>query len=244
MIVAIMQPYFFPYIGYFQLMHAVDTFVFFDDVQYIERGWVNRNRIALHGEGCWLTFPVVKASRTFHINKRYYIENDEVINRLERQINAAYHAFARHAAAIANIAGLLRFDDTNVARYNANLLMELGRQLQTDCTFAFSSQIAKPDGLKGEAKVIALCRALGATQYVNPIGGHELYDPENFRKAGLKLSFLKTRVPPLSLSAGPQHLSIIDSLMRHGLDHCITQMSQYALLDQNAARAATSGATT
>lgn len=243
MIVAIMQPYFFPYIGYFQLMKAVDVFVLYDDAQYMKGGWINRNKIILNGSAAWLTLPVRRDGITTAINQRYYLPDSNGLEQARNRVDAAYSKTTAYNEIAPLVFQLITYHDCNVARYNANLLMELGRQLQTDCTFAFSSQIAKPNGLKGEAKVIALCRALGATHYVNPIGGHKLYDPKNFRKAGLKLSFLKTRVPPLSLPEGPQHLSIIDSLMRYGFDQCITQMSQYALLDQDAARAATSGAT-
>jgi len=243
MIVAIMQPYFFPYIGYFQLMKAADMFVLYDDVQYVKRGWINRNKIALNGRAAWLTLPVLRDEVTTAINQRYYCPDSNGLEQVRNRIDAAYGKNAAYMTIAPLVFGLIAHHDANVARYNANLLIELGRLFKTDCTFAFSSQIEKPDGLKGEAKVIELCRALGATHYINPIGGLELYDPASFHKAGLELSFLKTRVPPISLPDGAQHLSIIDSLMRYGLDQCIAQTSQYAVLDRCAAQAETSGAT-
>ncbi len=78
MIVSIMQPYLFPYIGYFQLMASADIFVFHDDVQYIKGGWVNRNRILSSGEPCWVTLPVAARAHRLNINQRGYVPGVEV----------------------------------------------------------------------------------------------------------------------------------------------------------------------
>lgn len=227
MIVAIMQPYFFPYIGYFQLMHAVDAFVFFDDVQYIDRGWVNRNRIPLAGKSTWLSMPVIHAERTLAINQREYLL-DVGAGKILRKIEAAYkNAAARDEAGF--IADLIGFRDPNVASFNANLLERLAGWLGIDCTFQRSSQILGPCALKGEDRLIAICTQLGATEYVNPIGGITLYDPRRFRAEGVDLTFIKTTTPPTASPTGDIHYSIIDLLMRLGLSRTRSLLLEYEL---------------
>lgn len=230
MIVAIMQPYFFPYIGYFQLMRAVDTFVVFDDVQYIERGWVNRNRIRSSGTATWLTLPVHKASRQLPINQRHYqLADGSAVRRIEQRLQASYAKAPCRAEAVPVISAVLGCDDDNVAAFNANLLEVLADRLGIGCRFLVSSRIDKPKGLKGQAKVIDLCRRIGASHYINPIGGLPLYDAATFDAAGLRLSFLRTTATPATLADGPQHLSIIDGLMHTGFAGCRAQLGHYEL---------------
>lgn len=243
MIAAIMQPYFFPYIGYFQLMKAVDVFVFYDDAQYMKGGWINRNRILKNGKPGWVTLPVHRASVTLAINQRHYLLDGDAVGQVQQKVRAAYGQAPYYHEAYSTLAELLEFKESNVARYNANLLTALARRLGIGCRFLTSSKIDKPDELRGEAKIIDLCHRIGASHYVNAIGGRDLYRPDSFRDAGMRLSFLHTQVSPEPLPSGPQHLSIIHSLMCHGLDRCRDRMTSYALLDQDAARAADSGST-
>ncbi len=236
MIVAIMQPYFFPYIGYFQLMHAVDTFVFLDDVQYIDRGWVNRNRIPVDGKPAWLTMPVRKASRALPINRREYLL-DEGTPAAKRKLRAAYRQSDDHAA-LESIEALLGFPDANVARFNAHHLREIAGWLGIGCRFATASELLHDEQLRGERRILELCRRLGATGYVNAIGGTALYDPANFAEAGIRLSFLRTCAPPSPCADGPAHLSVIDLLVRNGAARCRELLPRRELLDAHAAREA------
>lgn len=230
MIAAIMQPYFFPYIGYFQLMHAVDIFVFFDDVQYIDRGWVNRNRIRCNDTAKWLTFPVHKARRELAINQREYMLSDgAATHRIEQRLQASYASAPCRSEVGPVISSLLRFNDSNVAMFNANLLETLAQQLGITCRFLVSSQIDKPANLKGQAKVIDLCRRIGASHYVNQVGGVELYDAASFDAAGLRLSFLRTTAKPAMLADGQQYLSIIDGLMHEGFAGCGSRLAEHVL---------------
>lgn len=212
MIVAIMQPYFFPYIGYFQLMEAVDTFVFFDDVQYIERGWVNRNQIPINGKSVWLTMPVRKDGRSLAINRREYML-EEGAPAIKRKLRSAYRKTTR-ISMLDSIEELLDFNDTNVAIFNANLLRTIAGWLEIKCHFVSASELIAVDAnLRGEERVIELCKRLGARQYINLIGGIRLYDPTHFFDAGIKLSFLRTTVPPLQTADGSTYFSIIDHLL-------------------------------
>lgn len=232
MIAAIMQPYFFPYIGYFQLMQAVDTFVIFDDVQYIDRGWVNRNRIQNNGVAAWLTLPVQKASRNLPINKRHYhLAGGDAVRRVEQRLQASYAKASCWPEIAPLLFRLLGFDDANVATFNANLLEVLARRLGAGCRFIFSSSIDKPGELKGNAKVIDLCRRIGATHYVNPIGGIPLYPREVFEQAQIELSFLQTRAMPIQVGTVSEHLSIIDTMMHHGTRDTAAMLQSYDLVN-------------
>lgn len=230
MIAAIMQPYFFPYIGYFQLMNAVDTFVIYDDVQYINRGWVNRNRIASHGLVQWLTMPVSKAPRDWPINKRHYVDDRIARVRLIERVQRTYATSAFFDEVFPKLEDLINYSDCNVARHNENSLICLARKLDIDCRVMKSSEIEKPPHLKGMAKVIDICGRIGASHYINAIGGRTLYDVGDFRQRSIQLSFLETQVMPEQLSEGPQYLSIIDSLMRHGPVASRAALAKYQLV--------------
>lgn len=225
-----MQPYFFPYIGYFQLMQVVDTFVFFDDVQYIDRGWVNRNQIPVDGKPTWLTMPVRKASRSLPINRREYLL-EEGVPALKRKLRAAYRV-PQTAGTLAALEALLDFPDANVADFNVNLLCGIASWLGINSRFIRASGLMADDnGLRGEARIIELCRRLAADHYVNPIGGTGLYNPARFTDSGIKLSFLRTTVAPSLTMGGAIHFSIVDLLLKLGIQSCRGVLPRYELLD-------------
>lgn len=228
MIVAVMQPYFFPYIGYFQLMHAVDTFVFFDDVQYIDRGWVNRNRIPLAGKAAWLSMPVAHADRGLAINERRYLL-DPGAKSILRKLEAAYPRKKEQAEARL-IAELIGFEDANVAKFNANLLRRLAESLGIDCDFLNSSEILGQCDFRGEDRILEVCRRLGARDYINSIGGMALYDPGRFEAAGVQLMFINTKSQPSTEPTGTIHYSIINTLIRTGLTGTSSMLDEYELV--------------
>lgn len=229
MIVALVQPYFFPYIGYFQLMHAVDCFVFYDDAQFMKGGWVNRNRILRSGSPAWWTFPVVSADYKLPINQRSYAASAEAIGSLAAKIDHAYRKAPHFKRVFAQLTSRLQEPMPNVAEFNQHHVKCIAQELGIDCQFAVSSEIDKDAALDGQARVIDICRRLGATTYINPIGGLELYDPRAFESAGIELRFIKAR-PTDYAQFGEPHvpfLSIVDVLMFNGpelsralLDRC------------------------
>jgi hypothetical protein len=230
MIAAIMQPYFFPYIGYFQLMKAVDVFVFYDDVQYMKGGWVNRNRIRVNDEPVWLTFPVERLGLASLINDRRYLIDETTIAKFSGVLEAAYAKAPGYQEVAPVVRSLLKFDNLNVAAFNANLLTALARTLDIRCRFLMASAVGKPANLKGKERVIDICRRLNATRYVNAIGGTDLYQPGDFERLGLQLSFLRTTAAPASFCGEPIHLSILDTLMCNGFAHTGEMMTQYELI--------------
>lgn len=231
MIAAIMQPYLFPYIGYFQLMHAVDTFVIYDDVQYSKNGWVNRNLVRKSGGAAWLTLPVRKMHLGSLINQRHYALDGPAIDDAKRLVDSAYRDAPAFDATREMLDRLWDYDDDNVAAFNAHALTALAGRLGLRCRFLVSSAIAKDPALRSEARVVDICRRLGATHYVNAIGGVGLYHADPFASAGIGLSFLQTSMPMTELAEGALHLSIIDLLMHAGIAGAAEAMARYELIE-------------
>lgn len=221
-----MQPYFFPYIGYFQLMDSVDTFLFLDDVQYVERSWMNRNRIMAGRSPHWLSFPVHKAPRSTSMMQRRYLlgeESDKVL----RQIRGAYGAYPHYSDIVPVIERIMRHPEPSVSVFNANLLRVLADHLGISCKFASASAMGNPRALRGQDRILDLCVTLGADTYINAIGGIGLYQEPQFTDAAIKLRFLRSTCRPLeSEHDGPIHPSIIDLLMRHGFDGVANLLDQ------------------
>lgn len=212
----ILQPYLFPYIGYFQLISLVDKLVIYDDVQYITRGWINRNRILINGGPCYFTLPLHKGPRSLNINQRVCTPLFEFEKkRLLRQIESAYNRAPNFSAVYTLIEKCFSCTELNVSSFIVNSLKECCRYLNIDTPFFLSSQLCKQGELTGQERIIDINKVMGATHYVNPIGGTDLYDRKEFIRNGLKLSFIHTRKIEYTQFVGDHvpNLSIIDVMM-------------------------------
>jgi hypothetical protein len=227
MIAAVMQPYFFPYIGYFQLMSAVDVFVVYDDAQYMKGGWINRNRICRRGSVSWMTMPVSHASVSAAINQRFYLL-DSGVPRIDRQLRAAYSEAPYGGEVLDSVCSLLGSENNRVATYNAGVLNGINTLLGISPEVVFSSEVPVDNALTGQARVVALCRALGVSRYINPIGGRALYDRDEFDSAGIELVFLRTTSVPRT---GQEHLSIVDLLCHHGIAAVTEELAKHEVLE-------------
>jgi hypothetical protein len=212
----IMQPYLFPYIGYFQLIASCDLFVIYDDVQYIKGGWINRNRILIKDKPHYITLPIRNDSLHLDINERYFTPDfEKQKTHVLRQIEDAY----RKAPFFKNVYDLVRecfqLKDENVASFVTQTIKQCCQYLNITTPFVTSSSLAKDSTLQAEDRVIAINKVLGADVYVNPIGGLELYNRENFANNGIELRFIRTldlQYPQFSAPFVPA-LSIIDVMI-------------------------------
>lgn len=230
--VAIMQPYFFPYIGYFQLIAASDVFVLHDDVQYIKGGWVNRNRILLNGEDRMITLPVQKAAYDLPINARSYVPDPQPYKDIINLVKQAYSKAPFFQQAFPLLNEILLFEDKNVARFNENLIRRIAGYLGIKSKIIVSSDMEKDNSLAGEPRVLEICKRLGATDYTNPIGGTELYHHEAFQKQSIALYFLEAqnvRYEQGGVTWMP-FLSIIDVMMFNSVSEIKNTIGQYKLL--------------
>jgi hypothetical protein len=186
--VAVMQPYFMPYLGYYRLLQQADVFVAFDCVQFPRRGWVHRNRLhGANGELAGLTLPIRPGPRSIAI--------DELVfdGRAEGWWDAAVRRFpalrSPAAPAALDLAGEVR-PGGRVADHLVDQLLRMRDLLGLGATVLRSRDFALPAELRGEARIVEICRRLGANRYLNAPGGRALYDPARFAAAGIELSFL------------------------------------------------------
>lgn len=216
---AIMQPYFLPYIGYFQLIAAVDEFVIYDNIKYTKKGWINRNRFLLNGESATFSIPLVKAPDLLDVRERSLSPSYER-DRLIRQFDSAYRKASQFEAVRDVISQVIRCDATNLFDYILNATQSVCRLLGIGTKIVISSGIGIDHRLRSEEKVLAICAQLGASEYLNSIGGIELYSRERFRARGVRLDFMRPRtmVYPQFGHAFVENLSIVDVLMFNPLD--------------------------
>ena len=191
--VAIMQPYFFPYIGYFHLITSVDEFVIYDNIQYTKKGWINRNRILSNGEDKILTIPIKKDSDYLNIQDRIIADSwSKDKNKLLNTINNSYKKSPQFNNIFPIVHECLSSLEVNLFKFILNSLTILNSYLEIKTKIITSSDISIDHSLKSQDKVMAICKNLKATTYVNAIGGQELYNVEDFSNKGIKLKFVKS----------------------------------------------------
>lgn len=185
-----MQPYFFPYLGYFQLISAVDTFVIYDNIQYTKKGWINRNRFLQNGEPVYFTVPLKKASDYLDVCERETaadFDGKKVLN----QIRMAYRKAPYFEDVYPLFEGCVLYEDRNLFRYIYHSVREIMSYLDIHTELVVSGELPEDSSLTGQDRVLDICRVCGASTYINPIGGTGLYDKETFAKHGIELKFHK-----------------------------------------------------
>jgi hypothetical protein len=230
--VAIMQPYIFPYIGYFQLMRAVDRFIFLDDVSYINKGWINRNRILVNNKDHLFTVPLKDASQNRLINSIEILPDPKWRGKFLRTLEMAYKKAPHFSEVFPLIGQIVQNEEQLIGRYIFNSFRVLNSYLGITTELLESSAIAVDDALKGQDRILALCQSQGATRYVNAIGGMELYSRDVFREKGIEFFFLKT--PPLTYTQfGGEFipwLSMLDLLMFNDREQLGKFLDSYELV--------------
>lgn len=217
---AVMQPYFMPYIGYWQLLGAVDKFVVLDDVAFIPKGWVNRNRILVNGAAHLFTLPVRQASQNRRINELELAVDESWLKRFRNTVTQSYRQAPYFAETWVLVDALL----TNCRGPLLYCLLEairaVARHLEIGTKVALASHIDPEHGRRGQGRILELCRREYATDYFNLPGGKQLYDREAFRHEGVRLGFIEPEeIPYPQLAAGwTPWLSIIDVMMHMGRD--------------------------
>ncbi len=211
--IGIMQPYFFPYLGYWQLLNAVDKYVIYDDVNYIKNGWINRNNILLNGKPHLLTIPLDGASPFSLIKDIKTTSNLKLKEKLLKTLEMAY----KKAPCFDDVFPIISQSimAPMICQGAVYALKKICEYLDLETELLLSSEMKKDNSLKGQDKVLHICKLLGATDYYNAIGGQELYDKTEFEQQGIKLSFMKMK--PVSYQQYKNefvpNLSMIDILM-------------------------------
>lgn len=227
---AIMQPYFFPYIGYYQLVYHVDKFIFLDDVTFIKQGYINRNTIISKGETERFSIPVRKISSNRKINEHTYTGE---FSQFIKKIYLAYKSAPFYKEISELINEILSINCENVAKKNSATIEYVFNYLGIKKEIEFSSGIDSNPIYKGEERIIDICRKNGILNYTNSIGGLHLYNKENFKNAGITLDFIKTKITKYN-QASPQFIpntSIIDILMNCQKEEVIQILESYSLVE-------------
>jgi hypothetical protein len=213
---AIMQPYFLPYLGYFQLMQLADVFVVYDNIQYTKKGWINRNRMLVNGQAALFTLPLKHASASLDIAQRELADDfPDQAGRILRRFEAAYATAPFFAETMMLLRECLHCPDRNLFRFLLHSLQRTATHLGITTPLVVSSSLAVDPALHAEDRVIATCQAIGATEYLNPPGGRDLYNQEQFSPHGITLRFLSPQIEPYQQfgTGFISHLSVIDALM-------------------------------
>lgn len=230
--VAIMQPYFFPYIGYFQLMNAVNEFVIYDNIKFTKKGWINRNRILVNGKDSYITIPLKKDSDFLDVRDRFladawFLQRNKILNR----IAGSYRKSPRFDFVYPLIEKCILFEESNLFKFILNSLTLVKEHLGIKTPLLISSAIPIDHELKAEKKVVEICKARKANVYLNPIGGIQLYKKDNFKDEGIELYFLRSndiRYKQFNNDFIP-FLSIIDVMMFNSKEKIIQMLVSYVL---------------
>jgi hypothetical protein len=232
MTIAIMQPYLFPYIGYFQLINAVDKFIIYDDVAFINKGWINRNNILSNGKASLFTLPLIGASQNKLINE-IEIENlpiwgKKFLKTLEQNYKKAPH----YQSVMTIIEKIILSEKTNISDVIYLSLEKICSYLAIKTQLVRTSSIYQNQHLKAQERILDICLQEKATHYINPIGGRELYDKNIFAQNHIQLSFIQSKRSDYQQFKDDfvPWLSIIDGLMFCSINEIKEQLLQFELV--------------
>ena len=229
--IAVMQPYLFPYIGYFQLFHAVDKFVVFDDVNFIKKGWINRNNILINGQKYLFTIPLQKSSQNKQIKDIKVAENNDWQTKFLKSILLNYKKAPFFDETFALVKEVINSEEITIAKLILRSFYLLKEALGLQSEIIKSSTIYNNCDLKAQNRILNICKQENAIQYINPLGGVELYNKAFFRENGIELSFLKTQTFIYEQFGNEfvPYLSIIDVLMFNGFTKTKELLTMYNL---------------
>lgn len=212
---AIMQPYIFPYIGYFQLINAVDKFVIYDDVNFIKRGWIHRNNILVNGEANMFSVPLKKPSQNSLINEVKLGDWKPWSSKFLKTVEQNYKKAPHFDSVYELVSNVLSEDCAFISDLAIRSLKQVCAYLKLSTEFVDSSTVYNNDELKSQYRILDICLKEKAGHYINPTGGRGLYDKELFAKNGILLNFIESEsitYPQFKNEFRPW-LSIIDVLM-------------------------------
>lgn len=224
----IMQPYFLPYLGYWQLMAAVDKYVVYDDVNYIKGGWINRNNYLVQGQKKLVTFSLNGASPNKLINS---LSIKDTFSSFLGLLYSNYKKAPNYDIIMGLTKSIIEFDKSSLSLFIFNSIKEITKYLDIKTELLLSSTIHKDNTLKGQDKVLQICKLLNADEYYNAIGGQKLYDRKVFENNQLKLKFVNPKLTPYKQFSNEfvEGLSILDVLMFNPKERVKEMLLEYEL---------------
>lgn len=234
--VAIMQPYIFPYIGYFQLLSAVDQFVFYDDVNFIKQGWINRNKILINGKESVFTIPIKKASSfeliiQTELHPQLY---NKWLTKFFRTLNQSYGKSPYFDEVFPIIKRVFQQEFSNISELSAHSVIEVSKYLELEKKFHSSNiDFLETKGLDRADRLIAITKKLSGVEYINALGGRELYHKSYFRQNQISLKFLEPKLityNQLNTENFTPGLSIIDILFNNSKLEVLDLINNFKLI--------------
>ena len=228
-----MQPYFLPYIGYFQLIHSVDEFIIYDNIEYTKKGWINRNRILFNGSPRVFTIPLKKDSDFLDVNRRKISNSwDKERIKILNSIRISYKKSPYFESIFPIIEECLNFREDDLFEFVLNSVVRICNFLDIKTKIIRSSSLLVDHSLKSQDKVLAICINRGSTVYINAIGGMDLYSVGDFEDNGIELKFIKSS--PIQYEQFKNEfvpwLSIIDVMMFNSKEKVKEYLNQYTLI--------------
>lgn len=225
---AIMQPYFLPYIGYWQLINAVDKFVIYDNIQYTKKGWINRNRILNTDKDVYITIPLDKDSDYLDVDQRNISQCFDRM-KLLNQVSQYYRKAPNFKIGLSIFEEIIMNNEKNLFKFIFNSIEVVCTYLSIETPLIVSSSIDIRHDLKGQDKVLAICKQLNADEYINPIGGVDLYKKEVFKAENIELKFLQTQAFEYYQNRNEfiPHLSILDVIMFNSKESIGSYLKEY-----------------
>ncbi len=231
--IAIMQPYFLPYIGYWQLINCVNKIVIYDNVKYTKKGWINRNRLLLSEKSTYFTIPLKKGSdyldiKDREVSKRWKLDRIKILNK----INVNYKKSPNFNVVYSLVESIFFYEESNLYKFLAYSIKKISKFLDIKTTIIKSSEINIRHDLKLTRKILAICKELNANIYVNPYGGKSLYNKGHFKDNQIDLLFLRSnKIEYDQFGKGFEpSLSIIDVLMFNNIKAVKSYLNKYQLI--------------
>ena len=228
----IMQPYFFPYLGYWQLLTAVDKFIVLDDVNFIKRGWINRNNILVNKQPHLYSIPLDKPSQNKLIMETQLKFSKEQREKWLKMIEMAYKKAPYYKLVYPFLKQIIMLEDNDLTSFIINSFKIVLNYLEMEQQIIRSSQIEKNPSLRAQDRILEICKRQNADMYINPIGGQSLYDVCSFAKENIDLRFIKTNIKPYKQFGNEfiGGLSFIDVLMFNDIAEIKNMLQAYVLI--------------
>jgi len=225
-----MQPYFFPYLGYYQLANYVDLFVVFDDVNFINRGWINRNNILLSGQPHLITIPLNKASQNKLINEIEVSQDFNWKSKLRKKIDMCYSKSNNKQSGSEILEEAITCSN-KISEISERSLSSIFEYCGIRKKIIKSSEISYDKNLKAQDKILDICCKIGCTEYVNLPGGKNLYENKKFLEKGITLSFITKNSVRYKQQCKDfvDNLSMIDILMNNEAADIKILMSRFSI---------------
>lgn len=232
MVLSAHQPYFIPYLAYWQLIDTADIFLIADDYAFMKQGWINRNRILINGKPTFFRLEVNNQSSFRNINETELLPID-VKNKM-KTIYMAYHKAPFYIEGEQLMESILSYPELNISKFLAHSIFLICDYLGITTPIRFTSDIPGNNSLHLEQRIYDFCEAFGADTYVNAIGGQELYRYDEFTQHGIKLKFISSCHPAYKQFGDSfvGQLSILDSIMFNSKEKLQWMLKQYTFIDE------------